>query len=140
MKIGIRTPSPTKSLKARTTGRIKRTVKSSYNPIYGEKGVGYLKDPERAIKNKVYHKMTVDSLDSIKHDEKRSYNPDITDVPKVERIKKPHPILVSVLAIISLICTFYTLYADVTAQEFHGLIFLFGIICAVVALILGFRK
>lgn len=66
MKVGIRTPSPTKSLKARTTGRVKRAVKRSYNPFYGKKGVGYLKDPERAAKNKVYHKVTVDPLDNVK--------------------------------------------------------------------------
>ena len=66
MKIGIRTPSPTKSVKARTTGRVKRTVKRSYNPFYGIKGIGYLKDPERAVKNKIYHKVTVDPLKPIK--------------------------------------------------------------------------
>lgn len=27
------------------------------------KGMGYIKDPERAIKNKIYHKVTVDPLD-----------------------------------------------------------------------------
>lgn len=66
MKIGIRTPSPEKSIKARTTGRIKRKAKSSINPFYGKKGMGYLKDPERAIKNKVYHELTIDPLDEAK--------------------------------------------------------------------------
>ena len=66
MKVGIRTPSPTRSVKARTTGRIKRAAKSTYNPVYGMKGIGYLKDPERAIKNKIYHKMTYDPLSSMK--------------------------------------------------------------------------
>lgn len=62
MKVGIRTPSPKKIVKAKTTRRIKRAVKSSYNPIYGKEYVGYLKDPERAVKNKIYHKVTFDPL------------------------------------------------------------------------------
>lgn len=66
MKVGIRTPSPEKSIKARTTGRVKRKVKSSINPLYGKKGMGYVRDPERAIKNKVYHAVTIDPLESLK--------------------------------------------------------------------------
>ncbi len=58
MKFGIRTPSVKKSLKARTTGAAKRKVKSSYNPTYGAKGVGYVKSPKKAVKNKVYKKTT----------------------------------------------------------------------------------
>lgn len=60
MKIGMRTPSPTRSVKAKTTGRLNRAVKKSVNPVYGRKGVGYIKDPERAIKNKIYHKSLYD--------------------------------------------------------------------------------
>lgn len=75
MKVGLRIPSPTKSIKARTTGRIKRAAKSSYNPVYGLDGVGYLKDPERAIKNKIYHKVTVDPLDEMKDKAKKAHAP-----------------------------------------------------------------
>ena len=71
MKVGIRMPSVKKSVKARTTGRIKREVKSSYNPLYGKKGMGYLKDPERAVKNKIYHKLTVDPLAPLKRKGKK---------------------------------------------------------------------
>lgn len=67
MKIGIRTPSLKKSFKARTTGRINRTLKKSVNPLYGKKGMGYIKNPEKAIYNKVYHKVTVDPLKSLKN-------------------------------------------------------------------------
>lgn len=67
MKVGIRTPSVQKRVKARTTGRIKRELKGSINPLYGKKGMGYIKDPERAIKNKIYHKVTIDPVDAIKH-------------------------------------------------------------------------
>lgn len=58
MKIGVRTPSLKKSFKARTTGKLKRKVKKATNPLYGKKGVGYIKNPKRAVKNKVYRKTT----------------------------------------------------------------------------------
>ena len=67
MKIGVRTPSLKKSFKARTTGRINRTLKKSVNPLYGKKGMGYIKNPEKAIYNKVYHKVTVDPLGPLKN-------------------------------------------------------------------------
>lgn len=54
----LRTPSPKKSFKAKTTGRIKRSVKKSL-PGYGQKGMGWAKDPKRAAYNKVYRKTTV---------------------------------------------------------------------------------
>ena len=53
MKVGMRKPSIKRSVKARTTGRIKRSVKRSVNPLYGKKGMGYIKNPEKAIKNAV---------------------------------------------------------------------------------------
>lgn len=67
MKIGVRTPSLKKSFKARTTGRLNRTLKKSVNPLYGKKGMGYIKKPEKAIYNKVYHKVTVDPLKPLKN-------------------------------------------------------------------------
>lgn len=66
MKFGFRTPNIKKSIKARTTGRVKRAVKKSINPVYGKKGIGYIKNPERAIKNSIYHKTTIDSTKEIK--------------------------------------------------------------------------
>lgn len=59
MKIGIRKPSLKKTLKARTTGALKRKVKGKINPLYGQKGMGIL-HPKRAIKNKIYKKTTFD--------------------------------------------------------------------------------
>ena len=67
MKIGVRTPSLKKSFKARTTGRINRTLKKSVNSLYGKKGMGYIKNPEKAIYNKAYHKLTVDPLKPLKN-------------------------------------------------------------------------
>lgn len=66
MKIGMRTPSLSKMVKARTTGRAKRAVKRALIPGYGQKGMGLLRDPERAIKNKLYKKTTFSILDLFK--------------------------------------------------------------------------
>ncbi len=72
MKIGVRAPSLKKSFKARTTGRLNRTLKKSVNPLYGKKGMGYIKNPEKAIYNKVYHKVTVDPLKPLKNGSRNS--------------------------------------------------------------------
>ena len=58
MKFGMRKPSIKRSIKARTTGRLKRSVKKSVVPFYGKKGAGWIKDPKRAAYNKVYKKTT----------------------------------------------------------------------------------
>ena len=39
MKIGIRKPSLKKSLKARTTGKVKRAIKKEIVPFYGKAGM-----------------------------------------------------------------------------------------------------
>lgn len=62
MKVGIRTPILKKRICARTTGKYKRKIKSTLNPLYGKKGMGYIKNPKRALKNKIYHATTVDAL------------------------------------------------------------------------------
>lgn len=58
MRLGFRKPNFKKSFKARTTGKLKRKMKKAVNPFYGKKGMGYIKNPKRAIKSKVYHKTT----------------------------------------------------------------------------------
>lgn len=63
--VGIRKPSASKSFKARTTGRVNRTIKRATNPLYGKKGAGFVKDPERSINNAVYHKTSTGGLSSI---------------------------------------------------------------------------
>ncbi len=63
MKYGIRTPSVKRSISARTTGRVKRAIKSSVNPTYGKKGMGIVNSPKKAVYNKVYNKTTVNPLD-----------------------------------------------------------------------------
>lgn len=66
MKIGIRSPSLTKSFKARTTGKLKRQIKKSVNPLYGKKGIGLINNPKKAFYNKIYNKTTIDSLATLK--------------------------------------------------------------------------
>lgn len=58
MKFGMRKPSIKKSLKARTTGKAKRKIKKALIPGYGKKGMGYIKNPKKAVYNKVYKKTT----------------------------------------------------------------------------------
>ena len=58
MKFGFRKPSIKKSIKARTTGKIKRKMKKAFNPFYGKKGMGYIRNPKKAIYNKIYQECT----------------------------------------------------------------------------------
>ena len=58
MKIGMRKPSIKKSISARTTGKLKRTIKKTVNPLYGKKGMGVINNPKKALYNKVYNKTT----------------------------------------------------------------------------------
>ena len=44
MKFGMRTPSLKKSVKARTTGKLKRSIKKALIPGYGKKGMGWIKN------------------------------------------------------------------------------------------------
>jgi len=66
MKFGMRKPSITKSLKARTTTKYKRKVKKALIPGYGKKGVGWIKNPKKAAYNKVYKKTTFSIWDLFK--------------------------------------------------------------------------
>lgn len=62
----MRTPSLKKSLKARTTGKLKRDIKKSINPLYGKKGMGWINNPKKALYNKVYKKTTFSIFDLFK--------------------------------------------------------------------------
>ena len=66
MKFGMRKPSVKRSLKARTTGRVKRSVKRKVIPGYGKKGMGWIKNPKKAAYNKVYKKTTFSFWDLFK--------------------------------------------------------------------------
>lgn len=65
MKVGIRKPSIKKSISARTTGKAKRKFKRMTNPFYGKKGMGWIKNPKRALYNKAYRKTTISTKKSM---------------------------------------------------------------------------
>lgn len=66
MKFGMRTPSLKRSISARTTGQLKRSVKRAIIPGYGKKGMRWIKNPKKALYNKVYHKTTFSIFDLFK--------------------------------------------------------------------------
>ena len=62
----FRVPSPSRSLRARTTGRAKRATKKAANPFYGKKGVGLAKNPKKSAYNYAYHRTSY-GVSDIKH-------------------------------------------------------------------------
>lgn len=66
MKYGVRKPNVKKSIKARTTGKVKRQVKKAVNPLYGKKGMGIVNDPKKAAYNAVYSRTTIGVSDLAK--------------------------------------------------------------------------
>lgn len=95
MKMGMRKPSIKKSVKARTTGAMKRKVKSSIDPTYGKSGMGYVKNPKKAAKDAVYHKTTVgvgDLIDSlVTDDDDFDYGEDFQNIAPTRAPKAPRP-------------------------------------------------
>lgn len=77
MKFGIRTPNIKKSIKARTTGKAKRQLKSAVNPLYGKKGMGFVNNPKKAIYNKIYNRTTISVADV-----SRIISPTATNTPR----------------------------------------------------------
>jgi len=45
-------------IKARTTGRAKRAMKRAVIPGYGKRGMGFVKNPKRAVKGAIYRRTT----------------------------------------------------------------------------------
>lgn len=74
MKVGVRKASIKKSISAKTKGKTTRAIKRSIDPTYGRKGVGIIKDPKKAIYNKVYNKATVDIRELSKISSSKSVN------------------------------------------------------------------
>ena len=66
MKFGMRTPSPMRSFKARITGKWKRQAKKALIPGYGRKGMGWIRNPRKAMYNKIYRKTTFSIWDLFK--------------------------------------------------------------------------
>lgn len=55
-----------KTIKAETTGKIKRSIKKEIIPGYGKKGSGIIKDPKKSMYNAIYDRTTIDSRDVFK--------------------------------------------------------------------------
>ena len=66
MKFGMRKPSIKHSVKARTTGKLKRRIKKAFIPWYGKKGVGLVKNPRKSIYNRIYRRTTFGLGDLLK--------------------------------------------------------------------------
>lgn len=133
MKIGLRKPSVEKRIKARTTAKVKRKVKGEINPFYGMKGMGYVKDPERAIENKIYKKVTVDSVDLakkgieyLKNDDEQEedvvYAPDLEE----EEIEQPEFKVFPLFGMAEIICLIVTIIQFIRGANF--ITWLLGII------------
>lgn len=82
----MRKPSLKKSFKARTTGRLKRQVKRAVIPMYGKKGTGWIKNPKKALYNKVYHKATFGLSDLARLASSTSKK---QPIPKKRKAKQP---------------------------------------------------
>lgn len=107
MKFGIRKPSIKKSLKARTTSKLKKKMKRAVNPFYGKKGMGFINNPKKAIYNKIYNKTTVDSRNifNINKKEKIKVNNN-QNVKKIENIKNKDKVEVGTMKKRSIIRNF----------------------------------
>lgn len=59
MKYGIRKLNIKRSIRARTTGKLKRRAKRAINPFYGKRGMGFLLHPLKAAYGWVYRRVTI---------------------------------------------------------------------------------
>ena len=106
MKIGMRKPSLTRSLKARTTSKWKRQAKKAIIPGYGKKGMGWVKNPKKAMYNKVYHKTTFGLSDLFKPSKKRTKNEKVehkksTSTQRTVKSNKKTEIVLIIIGIIT---------------------------------------
>lgn len=106
MKIGMRTPSLKKSLKAKTTSKWKRQAKKAIIPGYGKKGMGWVKNPKKAMYNKVYHKTTFGLSDLFKSSKKRTKNEKVehkksTSTQRTVKSNKKTEIVLIIIGIIT---------------------------------------
>ena len=101
MKFGMRKPSLKRSISARTTGKMKRSIKKAVNPLYGKKGMGYVNDPKKAVYNKVYNKTTFSVKDALGSSRsKRSANTPTNNQPGCFRV--PFPIILIIVGVFTI--------------------------------------
>lgn len=88
MKFGIRKPSLKRKIKAKTTGKMKRSLNKAIKPGYGKKGTGLLKDPKKSLYNKAYNNTSYSLFDvflgSTSSNAKRKNNDNYTEASSSE--------------------------------------------------------
>ena len=133
MKIGMRKPSLTRSFKARTTSKWKRQVKKAIIPGYGKKGMGWVKNPKKAMYNKIYHKTTFGLSDLFKSSKKRKkkvvtnkQQSILTSNSKKQHTAKDYKEASLFYLVISIILLFLTPPFGVILLLFSFMMFLFG--------------
>lgn len=133
MKIGMRKPSLTRSLKARTTSKWKRQAKKAIIPGYGKKGMGWVKNPKKAMYNKVYHKTTFGLSDLFKSSKKSKKKVDnnkqqsiLASNGKKQHTSKDYKKTSLVFLIISIILLFLIPPLGVILLFFSFMMFLIG--------------
>ena len=147
MKLGVRKPNIKKRVRARTTGKAKRAVKSAINPLYGEKGTGLINDPKKPVYNKIYNKTTM-SVDDFIEDATYGYEDDGIELFKVneKRVQdiengtyKRKPIGKYFLIVFGVIC----LLNSFAIGKINPATIVLGIICLAIAFrdkIIAFRS
>ena len=103
MKYGVRKPNLKKSIKARTTGKVKRQVKKAVNPLYGKKGMGIVNDPKKAAYNAVYNRTTVGVSDIAKGLTAANENPAASSSSNAPQKKEYSPNTYSVCGILVIV-------------------------------------
>lgn len=124
MKFGPRKPNYKSSIKARTTGRVKRSAKKAVNPLYGKKGMGWVNNPKKAAYNKVYNKTTFNAFGKYNRGMVSNSN-DFDGIPQ--------------LIMVAIFGTFFsTILLNATSGIWLFLSFLFFILCVGIDLLLLF--
>lgn len=136
MKFGLRTPSPKKSLKARTTGRAKRALKKAVNPLYGKKGMGFIKDPKKSVKNAVYHRTTVGVGDIIKGSSSSSGTQNYSSTQNYPETPQAPAWLYVLLIILGIILALLSLVLAII----NPVVGIAGIIIGILCIIYGRKK
>ena len=117
MKYGMRKPNIKKSISARTTGKVKRQIKKTVNPLYGKKGIGVINDPKKAAYNAVYNRTTFGVSDIAKGATTANVKPTAPSSRNVPHIKQ---------------------YSDATYNVCGIILIVLGIILALMGLLLLF--
>ena len=129
----MRKPSLTRSLKARTTSKWKRQAKKAIIPGYGKKGMGWVKNPKKAMYNKIYHKTTFGLSDLFKSSKKskKKVNTNkqqsiVASTGKKQHTSKDYKKTSLVFLVISIILLFLIPPLGVILLIFSFMMFLFG--------------